>query len=36
MNLSQAIIEICLKEGVTDAFGIPGAGCNAFTMPSRM
>ncbi|QHQ59638.1 glyoxylate carboligase [Anaerocolumna sedimenticola] len=30
MNLSQAIIEICLKEGITDAFGIPGAGCNAF------
>lgn len=30
MNLSQAMIAICLKEGITDAFGIPGAGCNAF------
>ncbi|MEY8355992.1 thiamine pyrophosphate-dependent enzyme [Lachnospiraceae bacterium 54-53] len=30
MNLSQAIIKILLKEGITDAFGIPGAGCNAF------
>lgn len=30
MNLSQAIIQIALKEGITDAFGIPGAGCNAF------
>jgi len=30
MNLSQAIVAICQKEGITDAFGIPGAGCNAF------
>ena len=30
MNLSKAIVEICKKEGITDAFGIPGAGCNAF------
>lgn len=30
MNLSEAIVSICLKEGITDAFGIPGAGCNAF------
>lgn len=29
MNLSQAIVEILKKEGVTDVFGIPGAGCNA-------
>ena len=29
MNLSQAIVNILIKEGVTDAFGIPGAGCNA-------
>ena len=30
MNLSKAIVEICKKEGITDAFGIPGAGCNGF------
>lgn len=30
MNLSEAIVQIMLKEGITDAFGIPGAGCNAF------
>lgn len=29
MNLSQAIVEILKREGVADAFGIPGAGCNA-------
>ena len=29
MDLSRAIVEILKKEGVTDAFGIPGAGCNA-------
>jgi tartronate-semialdehyde synthase len=30
MNLSQVIVSICIKEGITEAFGIPGASCNAF------
>ena len=29
MTLSEAIVQILIKEGVTDAFGIPGAGINA-------
>ncbi len=28
MNASQAIVQIMEKEGVTHAFGIPGAGIN--------
>jgi len=28
MNLSQAIVKILIKEGITDIFGIPGAGIN--------
>lgn len=30
MNLSEAMIVIMQKEGITDAFGIPGAGINGF------
>lgn len=29
MKLSEAIVAICIKEGITDAFGIPGAGINS-------
>jgi len=29
MKLSEAIVEIMIKEGITDAFGIPGASINA-------
>ena len=29
MNLSEAIVSILVKEGITDAFGIPGASINA-------
>jgi tartronate-semialdehyde synthase len=29
MKLSEAIVKICLAEGITDAFGIPGAGINS-------
>lgn len=29
MNLSEAIVEIMVREGITDAFGIPGASINA-------
>lgn len=29
MNLSEAIVQIMIKEGITNAFGIPGAGINA-------
>ncbi len=28
MNVSQAIVELMVKEGITHAFGIPGAGIN--------
>lgn len=28
MKLSEAIVRICILEGITDAFGIPGAGIN--------
>ncbi len=30
MKLSEAIIDIMVQEGITDAFGIPGASINAF------
>ncbi len=30
MNLSEAMVIIMQKEGITDAFGIPGAGINGF------
>lgn len=29
MKLSEAIVQIMVKEGITDAFGIPGAGINS-------
>ncbi len=28
MKVSEAIVHILEKEGITDAFGIPGAGIN--------
>ena len=29
MKASEAIVKILVKEGITDAFGIPGAGINS-------
>ncbi|MDR2798964.1 MAG: hypothetical protein LBB80_11540, partial [Treponema sp.] len=29
MVVSEAIVKILEKEGITDAFGIPGAGINS-------
>ena len=29
MKLSEAVVEIMVKEGITDAFGTPGASINA-------
>lgn len=31
MNVSQVIVKILEREGITDAFGIPGAGTTVFT-----
>lgn len=30
VNLSEAILQVFIREGITDAFGIPGAGINGF------
>lgn len=30
MKLSEAMLSVLVKEGITDAFGIPGAGINGF------
>ena len=29
MKAAEALVQILVKEGITDAFGIPGAGINA-------
>ena len=28
MTAGEAVVQIMVKEGITDAFGIPGAGIN--------